>query len=522
MVTVLVSSLCFIQNVHASTPVNGFITTDTTWTAANSPYELTGPVCIYEGATLTIEPGVTVNLGIYYLQVNGTLKAQGRSDNIITFTSDISVSSSYGTKRIAFTPVSVGWDEQTQSGSIIENAAFYSASIFVLDSSPKICNNIFPNARGTSINIGSGSPFVCNNEIISAAYTGTGTGNTGWPSLAAHGSPTVINNTIVGNGCQFGMTATQTAYVANNIISSCWSGIKAADSATIVGNVIFNSYDTGIVSESNQVTISNNYIADNRHYGIVGGGIIQKNTIANHQIGIKDPFSSITLSYNNILNSSQNSIYLSGTYDIDATNNWWGTTDTQAINQTIYDFKRDFNLGTVNFVPFLTEPVVIENGDVTPLPTATTATPTVEPTVSPSPLTSPDTSGFSIESNSTVSAFSFDASLHQISFYVSGPDGTTGYVKITIAKTLMPNSDAIKVYVDGTPTNYELDSNDNSWILTFTYQHSAHQVTINSEANLNEDSAFPSWVLDVAIVAVAVGLIIAVVCLLVWLRKKKA
>ena len=29
--------------------------------------------------------------------------------------------------------------------------------------------------------------------------------------------------------------------------------------------------------------------------------------------------------------------------NISATNKWCGTTDTQAINQTIYDFKNDFN-----------------------------------------------------------------------------------------------------------------------------------------------------------------------------------
>jgi len=42
--------------------------------------------------------------------------------------------------------------------------------------------------------------------------------------------------------------------------------------------------------------------------------------------------------------------------NIDASYNWWGTTDTQAINLTIYGSKYSFDLGTVSFVPFLTEP----------------------------------------------------------------------------------------------------------------------------------------------------------------------
>jgi len=306
----LVSSFCLIENVHASTIVSGIITIDTVWRVADSPIELIGPLCVFEGATLMIEPGVTVDLGTYYLQVNGTLKAQGRNDNRIIFTCNESANSGYGTKRIDFNPISVDWDEQTQSGSIIEYATFYSTGIFVLDASPKICNNVFPNSPSTAINIGSGSPYVCNNEITSP-YAESSIINNGWPSLAAHGSPTVVNNTIVGNGYQIGMTATHTAYLANNKISNCWSGIKTADSATIIGNIIVDNYDTGIVSESSSVTIQNNYISNNKNCGIDGGGNIQRNTIANSLIGIKNPAPKTTLLNNNILTHSQNSILLS-------------------------------------------------------------------------------------------------------------------------------------------------------------------------------------------------------------------
>ena len=66
---------------------------------------------------------------------------------------------------------------------------------------------------------------------------------------------------------------------------------------------------------------------------------------------------SMTIAYNNIENCSQNSIYLeNAAKNIDATNNWWGTTDVQAINFTIRDSKYEFDIGTVYFVPFLSEP----------------------------------------------------------------------------------------------------------------------------------------------------------------------
>lgn len=56
----LLSWLAPLSSAHAVTLVGGSITTNTTWTAANSPYEVTSSISVLNFAKLTIEPGVTV------------------------------------------------------------------------------------------------------------------------------------------------------------------------------------------------------------------------------------------------------------------------------------------------------------------------------------------------------------------------------------------------------------------------------------------------------------------------------
>ena len=75
--------------VRADTPVGGPIISDTTWTLANSPYIVVANVEVWEGVTLTIEPGVEVRFDPEkLLQVKGMLVARGTSEARIVFTSN--------------------------------------------------------------------------------------------------------------------------------------------------------------------------------------------------------------------------------------------------------------------------------------------------------------------------------------------------------------------------------------------------------------------------------------------------
>jgi hypothetical protein len=81
------SDVSLIADLSLGVPPPGSITTDTTWTAANSPYVVSNNITVASGVTLTIDPGVTVlfNAGAGMV-VNGRLLAEGDPTNQIGFT----------------------------------------------------------------------------------------------------------------------------------------------------------------------------------------------------------------------------------------------------------------------------------------------------------------------------------------------------------------------------------------------------------------------------------------------------
>jgi hypothetical protein len=69
--------------------------------------------------------------------------------------------------------------------------------------------------------------------------------------------------------------------------------------------------------------------------------------------GVSTTGLTLTLLYNNFENDTKYNVYWVYPGNLNASYNWWGTADAQAINQTIHDFKNDFSSGSVNFVPYL-------------------------------------------------------------------------------------------------------------------------------------------------------------------------
>jgi parallel beta-helix repeat protein len=350
------SATIILDEAKAATDFSGIITTDTTWTKANSPYTLTGPTAVNIETTLTIEPGVTVNLNGYYIRVNGTFTAIGANTDNIHLKAGLD-------GYIEFTSSSTEWNPQTGDGCIIENA--------IVEAEMRNQNSCF---------------FVSNNTITKGMIAG--------------GRSVVSKNIIAVDGSEaYAISVSGVAQVVDNTISGDFEQATiyiAGGSPTIQRNKISNTYgysgDPGY--EQSGITISED-----------ASPTIKQNTITQCANGIRIGGSPTPIIANNNIERITNfNLYMgSRTVNIGVANNWWDSTNITLIDQKIYDYNDDFNLGKVNYTPILTAPnpqaIPDPNAPVpTPLESSTpsqssspipnqspseTASPTLNPTTSP-------------------------------------------------------------------------------------------------------------------------------------------
>jgi hypothetical protein len=261
-----------------------------------------------------------------------------------------------------------------------------------------------------------GSPTISHNtingEVKLSGEPSTVYSNTIYGGISVSDVQTAIqNNKIIGAQVGIGIGAIYKHLditISENSIINCNKGISAAPnyasggriSLAIKGNLIKgNNYGINLDSDVDAV-IQNNLIDSNK-FGVLYGKTIEHNTIVNNDIGVAS-FGTIT--YNNFENNNY-SVSIGHeawtSSSINVNNNWWGTTDEQAIGLTLYDNKYNFELGTIQFKPYLTSPdtqapsktytppdeptEILEpspNNSPTPTPTlpSTTKTPTPPPT----------------------------------------------------------------------------------------------------------------------------------------------
>ncbi len=127
---------------------------------------------------------------------------------------------------------------------------------------------------------------------------------------------------------------------------------------------------------------------------------------------------------------------------------------------------------------------------------------------------------FLLESNSTVNALAFNNETSTLSFNVTGPSGTTGYVKTTISKSMLTNSENLQAYLDGKQINYSVSASGDFWVFTFNYSHSTHQISLHMKVDATSTQPIGNEIISIAIIAVF-GTILAVETKY-WFGKERA
>jgi hypothetical protein len=410
-IILLIGMLSFVKiDVHGIT-VGRNITSDTHWTIDDNPVIFNSSITVYPNATLTIDPGVTVNLGSYpSFTISGTLIAVGTPENKITFTIP---DNQTGTYSISFSP-SYGLNQTHNPDGTFQYVNFNRVTL-QSSSSVTVDNCYFSfSTTQTAIAISGGSlgasPIISNNKIVFNGFQDSGHYSYGI-SVNSGATPAISNNEFDGNGQLTGINlqiytptgmSSPSFTISNNLFSNCWLGIKAETAAmvTVQGNSFLGCRDGLYINVAASLTIRNNLIDGCSRYGINGGGVIDSNTISNCQIGIHNPPAGSVITNNNIIGNTVNSITAS-IANVSAQNNWWGIADASTIQTTIYDVRADYSLGTVTFMPFLNSPslsapaIPSTTPPITPGPTVDPTARTTQTTVTSAPTIMPTVSATS-------------------------------------------------------------------------------------------------------------------------------
>lgn len=266
------------------------------------------------------------------IQVNGAMTAKGTSANPIYFNGG----------QITYTSLSAGWNEQTGTGDLIEYATLASTSLTAANDIKLDHDSLGSASLGQAIitdNDIAGSVSVSGLALVSGNSVNGGSIYSSWGDLSS-GYPTITNNTVTGSEYGIGVSGGY-SLISNNTISNCQTGIHAYSFVVFGGQTIPYA-----LIQNNLIMNNNRGIAIDVFSRFDTGNLtaltIRNNTISNNTIGLSIRESNFdsgpTILFNNMIGNSNYNIYLVGSdtkNNIDATYNWWGSIDQQAINQSI-------------------------------------------------------------------------------------------------------------------------------------------------------------------------------------------
>lgn len=350
------------------TLVGGKIRSNTVWTKENNPYILEDNILVPHSVKLTIEEGVVVDFHIWSMTIEGSLRARGTPEERILLNISDTTLSGYNKARIYFTDESAPWIEGSIDGCCLEyvdiHCANYTVEYGLIRGGTLKLDHV--SIYGSCYHIKEYPTVKTDGVITNSLFDGV--------ILAVYMEEGIIRNNKFLNIKKGAAINILNGTVQDNLIDNTQRGINVKN-ALVMNNTILNTKICGILINNNEIPyegyklkpkIVENIIRGCKQDAIYISGeikpIIRRNIIIDNLNGIyfgEYAFYNGTkprIEYN-IFYNNDNNIYIGREdprIEINLENNWWGTNDTDIIEDKIYHEYDEPHFCYIIYEPFLT------------------------------------------------------------------------------------------------------------------------------------------------------------------------
>lgn len=308
------------------------ISSNTTWTANQV---LTQSVIVQQGATLTINPGVQVQvlfidnnsdlIGDVKLEIKGSLNVIGNACNKVNFLPFVTTSNkqywtgieidtlatncsiSNATVQNALIGINIENNSLSINGVEVINSKLQGINAIGTNSSISISNSLIRGSDGEGISISNATAFSLNNSKV--RFNGTS-----GLSLSSVSSSTISNSVIYSNGKSGLFLLSATTNVSNSVIrKNTRMGILSSNSNLTCqySDIDSNTVDGLFIGGNSTLNMTNSSISNNQGFGVETSEYIFSTDFGN--IALTGSTPTVNLTNSNFVNNQNSTISISST-----------------------------------------------------------------------------------------------------------------------------------------------------------------------------------------------------------------